>query len=324
MSRKDYYKILNVAKDATVDDIKKSYRELAKKYHPDKNPNNTEAEEKFKEISEAYEVLSDADKRKKYDNNDRFSGFDFSGMRGNRAIRVGENIRLNIKLTLEEIFSGVKKTYRYKRNDFCSSCDGHGGKDVDVCKTCNGTGAVMQVFNTPIGQVRQAFDCPHCSGIGETYKTKCGDCNGSGVKSIEDTIEIDIPSGVFDGATFAVGGKGHAIRSGRHGDLYCVVNEIPHHKFVRDGNNLKTNLKLSYPQLVLGDKVEIETIEGGKIRVNIPEHSQVDTNLKVVGKGMTEFKNNNRGDLIINIGVNIPKKIDEETKELLEKLKTKV
>jgi molecular chaperone DnaJ len=323
MSRKDYYAILNVSKDASADDIKKSYRDLAKKFHPDRNPNNKEAEEKFKEISEAYEILSDVDKRKRYDNNDMFSGFGFSGRPAQRAVRVGENIKLNIKLTLEEIFSGVKKTYKYKRNDSCSTCDGHGGTDSKTCGTCNGTGAVMQVFNTPIGQIRQAFECPQCHGVGETYKTECTDCKGSGVKLVEETIDVNIPYGVLDGSTFVLGGKGHSIRGGRPGDLFCVVNEIPNHKFIRDGKNLKTNLKLSYPQLVLGDKVEIETIDGSKIRVSVPEYSQVDTNLKIVGKGMKEYKTDNRGDLIINVGIDIPKKIDEETRELLEKLKEK-
>jgi len=325
MSRKDYYQILGVTKEASVEEIKKAYRDLAKKWHPDKNPNNAEAEEKFKEISEAYETLSDSDKKHRYDNNDRFSGFnfDFSGMGRQRHVRVGESIKLNLKLTLEEIFSGVKKSYKYKRKDSCSSCDGHGGSDSQTCPSCNGTGAVVQIFNTPVGQIRQAMECPTCNGSGQTYKDKCNVCNGEGVKLVDETIEVDIPYGVSDGTTFVMGGKGNAIKSGRHGDLYFVVNELPHHKFVRDGNNLKINLKLSYPQLVLGDKVEVETIDGGKIRVNIPEHSQVDTNLKIVGKGMTEFRSANRGDMIINLGINIPKKIDEETKELLEKLKTK-
>jgi molecular chaperone DnaJ len=325
MSRKDYYKILGITKEASSDEIKKAYRDLAKKWHPDKNPNNAEAEEKFKEISEAYEVLSDSDKKHRYDNNDRFSGFnfDFSNMGYQRPMRVGDNIKLNVKLTLEEIFSGVKKTFKYKRKDSCSSCNGHGGSDIQSCQTCNGSGAVVQIFNTPIGQIRQAMECPECNGSGQTYKNKCNDCNGEGVKLVDDTVEIEVPYGVSNGAVFILNGKGNGIKSGRHGDLYFVINELPHHKFVRDGNNLKFNLKLSYPQLVLGDKVEIDTIDGGKIRVNIPEHSQVDTNLKVVGKGMTEFKNVNRGDMIITLGINIPKKIDDETREILEKLKMK-
>lgn len=325
MSKKNYYEILGVTKESSSDDIKKAYRDLAKKWHPDKNPNNSEAEEKFKDISEAYEILSDPEKKNRYDNAERFSGFnfDFSGMGRQRPMRVGESIKLNVKLTLEEIFSGVKKTYKFKRKDICSSCDGHGGSDIITCPTCNGSGAVVQTFNTPIGYIRQAIECPDCNGSGQTYKNKCNVCNGDGVKLVDETVEIDVPHGVLEGATFIVGGKGHAIKSGRHGDLYFVINELPHHRFVRDGNNLKIKLNLSYPQLVLGDKVEVETIDGSKIRVNIPEQSQVDTNLKVVGKGMSQFKGSNRGDMIITLGINIPKKIDEETRDILERLKTK-
>jgi molecular chaperone DnaJ len=323
MSKKNYYEILGVSKESSSDDIKKAYRNLAKLYHPDKNPNNSEAEENFKQVSEAYETLSDPEKKNRYDNAERFSGFGFNNTGRQRPIRVGEIIKLNVKLTLEEIFSGVKKTYKFKRNDICSSCDGHGGTDIITCSTCNGSGILVQTFNTPIGYIRQAIECPDCNGSGQTYKNKCDVCNGDGVNLVDETVEINVPYGVLDGATFIMGGKGHAIKSGRHGDLYIVINELPHHKFIRDGNNLKIKLNLSYPQLVLGDKVEVETIDGSRIRVNIPEFSQVDTNLKVIGKGMAEFKGSNRGDMIITLGVNIPKKIDDETRDVLEKLKTK-
>jgi len=323
MSKKNYYEILGVSKESSSDDIKKAYRNLAKLYHPDKNPNNSEAEENFKQVSEAYETLSDPEKKNRYDNAERFSGFGFNNTGRQRPIRVGESIKLNVKLTLEEIFSGVKKTYKFKRNDICSSCDGHGGTDIITCSTCNGSGILVQTFNTPIGYIRQAIECPDCNGSGQTYKNKCDVCNGDGVNLVDETVEINVPYGVLDGATFIMGGKGHAIKSGRHGDLYIIINELPHHKFIRDGNNLKIKLNLSYPQLVLGDKVEVETIDGSRIRVNIPEFSQVDTNLKVIGKGMAEFKGSNRGDMIITLGVNIPKKIDDETRDVLEKLKTK-
>jgi molecular chaperone DnaJ len=333
MSKKDYYESLGLTKGATTEEIKKAYRSLAKEWHPDKNPNNTEAEEKFKEISEAYEVLSDPDKKNKYDTyghakggNGGFEDFynsAFGSMFRNRqrnAVRKGENLNLTVKLTLEEVYSGIKKKFKYKKTDSCASCDGHGGSNIHECPTCKGGGRVVRTVNTPIGVMQEAITCPTCSGIGSTYDVSCKVCNGSGTTSIDQEIEVDIPNGVENGMTFIMAGKGQAIRSGISGDLHITILELPHKVFVRSGSDLRMNLKLSYPQLVLGDKVEINTIDGARIRINIPSHSEVGTSLKVQTKGMKIFNEEKTGDLYVNLNVDIPKTVSEEEIALLEQL----
>lgn len=334
MSKKDYYEVLGVNKNASADEIKKAYRKLAMELHPDKNPDNKEAEEKFKEVSEAYEHLSDTDKRAKYDR------FGHSGPQGNpfgdgfgfgfnpfgrreqqQQQRVGEDMNLIVNLTLEEFYLGTVKRYKYNRNAKCKPCDGNGGTGSHSCPKCNGRGVIIQGIDTPFGQIRQMMPCNVCDGIGKTYDTECEICKGKGVTTAEEIVELNVPHGVREGATFVFEEKGHAIKSGNSGDLNIKIMQTPHKVFTRVNNELKMNLKLSYPQLVLGDKVDIETIDGGKIRVNIPEYSDVGTNLRIQNKGMKEYQGENRGDLIINLMVDIPKKINDETKELLTKLK---
>lgn len=331
MAKKDYYEILGVKKDASSDEIKNAYRTLAKKWHPDKNQNNKEAEEKFKEISEAYEHLSDKNKKAKYD---RF-GHDYNGgsynhqnpfadlfRQNKKQVRVGENMNLVLKLTLEEIYSGVKKRYKYKRTESCSGCSGHGGTGTHNCKTCDGSGVVVgNVMNTPFGYIQQTYTCNACDGVGTTYDVKCNTCSGKGVTELEETIEINVPHGVFNGMTFVMQGKGHAIRNGQTGDLHINVMELPHKVFTRVNDDLKMNLKLSYSQLVLGDKVDIETVDGGKIRVNIPPLSDVGNNLKIQNKGLKPYDAETRGDLIVNLSIKMPTSVSDSEKELLEKLK---
>lgn len=328
MSKKDYYEVLGVAKNASADEIKKAYRNLAKEYHPDKNPDNKEAEEKFKEVSEAYEILSDSNKKAKYDqyghgSNGGSYGNPFADFfrRRQKAERVGENMSLMIKLTLEEIYNGTKKTYKYNRNVSCDDCDGHGGTGMHECDACGGTGMSTIVINTPVGYIHQQTICSSCEGAGSTYDTVCQTCSGSGTKVQEETIDVDIPHGVFNGMTFIMGGKGHAIKGGRSGDLHINVMELKHEIFTRNNDDLKMNLKLSYSQLVLGDKVEIPTIEGTRIRINIPPHSEVGANLKVQGKGLKPYQRENRSDMIVTLGIEIPKTITDTERELLEKLK---
>lgn len=333
MSKKDYYESLGLTKGASADEIKKAYRSLAKEWHPDKNPNNKEAEEKFKEISEAYEVLSDPDKKSKYDTYGHAKGgsggFEdfynsaFGNMFRNRnkSVRKGENLNLTVKLTLEEIYSGVNKKFKYKKTESCEACSGHGGSDIHQCPTCKGNGRVARTVNTPVGVMQEVINCPTCSGIGTTYDVSCKVCNGSGTTTIDQEIDIDIPSGVENGMTFVMAGKGQAIRSGISGDLHITILELPHKVFVRSGSDLRMNLKLSYPQLVLGDKVEINTIDGARIRMNIPSHSDVDSNLKVQTKGMKIFGSDKTGDLYVNLNVEIPKTVSEEEIALLEQLK---
>lgn len=340
MSKRDYYEVLGVDKNATPEEIKKAYRKLAKESHPDKNPDDKEAEEKFKLGAEAYEVLNDADKRAKYDRyghneseygnhvnmDDIFSRFgDIFGRNMQPVERVGQNMNLILKLTLNEIFTGVTKKYKYNRTDSCETCNGHGGTDVNSCPVCKGSGNVTRVIQTNMGMMRQTSPCQVCDGTGSTFTTQCPDCKGDGLKTIEEIIELQVPSGVIDGMTFIMGGKGHGIKSGRAGDLLIRVQELQHDIFTRSGSDLRMNLKLKYPQMVLGDKVDIETIEGTNIRVTIPEFSEVGSNLRIQNKGMkTMNREDNRGDLILTLGVEIPKEINDDVKSLLIDLKEKL
>lgn len=334
MVKKDYYEVLGVEKTASTDEIKKAYRKLAKEFHPDKNAGDKEAEEKFKEISEAYEHLSDPQKKEKYDqfghsNGNLFNDFaDFAGFRGfggftnrRKQVRVGETLTLGLKLTLEEIFTGVKKTYKYNRQENCHDCGGIGGLNSHTCTNCGGSGEAMEQLNTPFGVFAQVSTCHICEGTGTSYDVACQTCNGGGLKTIEEVIDIDVPNGVQNNMTFLMKGKGNSIKGGIAGDLHIQVIEKPHEVFTRINDDLKMRLKLTYRQLVLGDKVEISTIDGSKIRISIPPHSDVDTNLKIQKKGLKKFKSQERGDLIVNLGIEIPKTITEDEREILEKLK---
>lgn len=334
MSKKDYYESLGLTKSASAEEIKKAYRSLAKEWHPDKNPNNKEAEEKFKEISEAYEVLSDPNKKNNYDTYGNIKGgsSDFEDFfnsafgsvfrNSGKSIRKGENLNLTVKLTLEEIYSGVNKKFKYKRTESCEQCHGQGGSDIHQCPTCKGSGRILRTINTPFGLGQEATYCSTCNGIGTTYDVSCGSCKGSGTVTVDQEIDVKIPSGVENGMKFVMAGKGQAIRSGISGDLHITILEVPHKLFVRSGSDLRMNLKLSYPQLVLGDKVEINAIDGVRIRMNIPSHSEVGTNLKVQTKGMKMFNSDKTGDLYVNLNVDIPKTVSEEEKVLLEQLRS--
>lgn len=335
MSKRDYYEVLGLAKGASQDEIKKAYRKLAKELHPDRGGD----EDKFKEVSEAYEVLSDEDKKSKYDRfghnsdnrgnpDDMFRGFhDIFGRhfsQGHRQVRVGETLSLTVKLTLEEIFSGVNKTYSYNRNVSCTDCDGHGGTDPYDCPACNGTGMVTNLTRTPMGVFQSSQPCPSCDATGTKHKTPCNTCNGSGLNNVKETIDVTVPAGIQNGMTFVMEGKGQGIKSGENGDLHIKIIELPHKVFTRVGADLKMNLKLTYPQLVLGDKVEIETIEGSKIRMSVPEYSDVGSNLRVPFKGINVYGKEGRGDLIVTLGIEIPKKLDDDAKEAVINLKEKL
>jgi molecular chaperone DnaJ len=332
MSKKDYYEVLGLKKSATGDEIKKAYRKLAKEHHPDKGG----SEDKFKEISEAYDTLSDSDKKANYDRfghskggqqDNPFGGFRNpfrGGFTGAPQPRFGNHMSLLVKLTLEEIFTGAKKTYKYSRKVKCGTCKGHGGEDIVDCGVCGGSGHVLNVYNTPVGQIQQVSQCDACSGLGTTYTKQCKTCNGHGLVDGTETIEVDIPAGVIEGMTFVMEGKGHGIRGGNEGDLHIKVHEIPHKTYTRSGSDLKMTLKLSYPQLILGDKVDIETIDGSKIRISIPEHSDVGNNLRIPYKGVKTYGKDGRGDVMITLGIDIPKTIDDDTKSLIIDLKEKL
>jgi len=321
MSKRDYYEALGVEKYATADEIKKNYRNLAKEFHPDKNPDNKEAEERFKEVSEAYETLSNEEKRAKYDLFGHSQHRQTQETRRHRrtVVKNGENIILQLKITLEEIYTGINKQYKFKRKIACETCQGHGGTDSVNCDTCSGN--KVGIIDTPMGQFQHAFTCNACNGSGIVFTKSCVTCNSTGVKLHEEIINIEIPSGVENGMTYVMGGFGHMVKGGAAGDLHINLIEELHKIYTRNGPNLKMNLKLTYSQLVLGDKVELDTIDGGKIRVTIPEYSDVGSNLRVPNKGLKVYDKEERGDIIITLGITIPKHINSMTKELIEKLK---
>ena len=323
MAKRDYYEVLGLKKDATEAEIKKAYRNLAKEFHPDKNPDNEAAKELFQEIQQAYETLSDKDKRARYDQfGHNGNSFARNQPTYQKPFRAGSNTKLNIKLTLEEIYSGVSKTYKYHREGKCHTCHGHGGTDLSDCSMCHGNGVVVQIIRTPFGQIQHPMICPECEGIGQKYSKECSDCKGSGLERVEEKIDLDVPHGIEDGTEFVFRGGGNSVKGGEYGDLIIKVMEVPHKVFKRtSAGDLQMTLKLTYPQLVLGDKVDIETIDGGKIRITVPEHSDVGTNLRVQNKGMKPYKSDTRGDLIVTLGISIPKQIGQTAKDLLEKLK---
>jgi len=329
MSKKDYYEVLGVKKNCTEVELKKAYRGLVKLHHPDKGGD----EDIFKSISEAYDVLSNSEKRNNYDrfghNTPNFGGYNgdpFSSQRGfNRGQKpVGNNMSLILKLTLEDIYNGVKKTYKYKRDIPCGSCNGIGGSELVTCNSCGGKGIKVRIYNTPMGQVQQLVTCDTCSGNGEIYSVECKSCHGSGLESSEETVNVVVPSGVFEGMVLIMEGKGHGVKGGNQGDLHIKIMELQHDYYVRNGSDLKLKLKLTYPQLILGGKVDIITIEGKNIRVTIPEYSNVGSNLRIPFKGLKDYGNDNRGDILISLDIDIPTDIDSETREIIEQLKEKL
>ena len=340
MSKRDYYEVLGISKPSNQEEIKKAYRKKSMEHHPDKGGK----EDDFKEIAEAYETLSDSKKKESYDvyghntprqNQGAANPFDmFAEMFGRGGFnpfannqqqrqrqRRGTDLNLTVKLTLEEIFTGVTKKFRYKRNETCVSCLGSGGNGKKQCPTCQGAGMVAEIINTPIGQIRNAVACNTCDGEGHIVDKECGFCGGHGVMSIEDNVDINIPYGVGDGVRLAMGTKGNSIKNGVTGDLIITIMELAHERFVRNGNDLRLMLGLTYPQLILGDKVEIPTIEGTKIRITVPEYTKVGDTLRIQNKGLKQHNTNHRGDMILQIDLVIPKEVGDEERKLIEELK---
>lgn len=356
MSKRDYYDILGVSRNADQAEIKSAYRKLAIKYHPDKNPNNTEAEEKFKEAAEAYEILSNPEKRQRYDRfghsgtaggfggggmnmedifsqfGDIFGGggspfesfFGGGGQRGGRRVAKGSNLRIKVKLTLHEIAKGSEKKIKVNKQVVCTTCDGSGAKDKSSfhnCRTCGGTGTVRRVTNTILGQMQTTSTCPTCNGEGVEISAKCPVCHGDGLVRGEETISINIPAGVSEGMQLSMSGKGNAApRGGVPGDLIILIEEIPHETLKRDGTNVIYDLYINFVDATLGTSAEIPTIDG-KAKIKIEPGTQGGKILRLKGKGIPEVNSYHKGDQLVYVNVWTPKVVSPEEKELLERLR---
>ncbi|MBK7587255.1 MAG: molecular chaperone DnaJ [Bacteroidetes bacterium] len=355
--KRDFYEILGVSKNASADEIKKAYRKVAMQYHPDKNPGDKAAEEKFKAAAEAYEVLSNADKKQRYDQYGHaglggaaggggFGGGGFGGMRmedifenfgdvfgggfggggsrsrggGNR----GSNLRVKVKLNYEEILKGAHKTIKVKKYVRCDTCAGVGAKDkssIQNCSTCGGSGQVRRTQQTFLGQMQTVTTCPACNGDGSQILNKCSPCKGEGRVYGEDTISLDIPAGVQEGMQLSVNGKGNAgERNGPAGDLLVVIEEEKHAELMREGLNVLFELKLSFPEVVMGLEAEVPPITG-KAKIKIPAGTQAGKILRLKGKGFPSVNSYEKGDQLININVWTPQHLSSEEKKILEKLK---
>ncbi|WP_106481372.1 molecular chaperone DnaJ [Butyricimonas faecalis] len=358
MEKRDYYEVLGVSKSADATEIKKAYRKLALKYHPDKNPGDKEAEEKFKEAAEAYDVLSNEEKRHRYDQfgyagvggagqggfgggmsmDDIFSQFGdifgsfggfsgfggFGGGRGSRRVNRGTNLRVKVKMSLQEIATGIEKKIKVKKYVACQHCNGTGAKDgksYSTCSTCKGSGQVTRVQNTILGAMQTTSTCPTCEGEGKIINEKCTFCNGEGVLMSEEVISINIPAGVAEGMQLSLSGKGNAARHGGvNGDLIVLIEEEEHPELVRDGNDLLYNVFIGYPEAVLGETVEIPTIEG-KVKVKIEAGTQPGKILRLRGKGLPDVNGYGKGDLLAKVNVWIPKNLSKDEKKLVEKMR---
>ena len=356
----DYYKILGVERTATADEIKRAYKKVAIKYHPDRNPGDKEAEEKFKQAAQAYDVLRDPDKRARYDQfgaagvdgaaggfggfgaggmdlNDIFRNFGdifggafggfggFGGGRGQRQYR-GSDMRMKVRLTLEEISTGVTKKFKVRKDITCTECHGTGcaaGHSPETCPTCHGQGYVIQSRRSFLGMMQTQEVCPNCHGEGTIIKHTCSHCHGEGVTSGEEIVEIKIPAGVAEGMVVNVPGKGNAAkRGGVPGDIQVLIEEEPHKDFIRDDTDLIYNLLLTVSQAALGDTIDIPTLTG-KARIKIEPGTQPGTALRLRGKGLPAVQGYGvgTGDIVVNISVYIPEHLTKEERKAFEALR---
>lgn len=358
--KRDYYEVLGVAKNATADEIKKAYRKKAVQYHPDRNPGDKEAEEKFKEAAEAYDVLSDADKRARYDRFGHsmgqqggpggFGGFGggfgggftmedifeqfgdiFGDMGGRRRggqprkhVNKGSDLRVTVKLSLKDIMNGVEKKIKLPRQVACEHCNGTGAKDgtaFKTCSRCNGTGYISTVHQTFLGVQQSTSVCPECNGEGKIITEPCSFCSGTGVQKKEEVVSFQIPAGVTDGMILTMRGQGNAPRHGGiNGDLLIVIQEEKDSELIRDGNDLIYNLMLDFPTAALGGTAEVPTVEG-RARLKIAPGTQPGKVLRLRGKGLPEYNTGNRGDILVNVMVYVPENITDAEKSAIESLR---
>lgn len=352
MSKRDYYNVLGLEKGASESEIKKAYRKKAVQYHPDKNPDDKEAEEKFKEAAEAYEVLSNPEKKQMYDQYGHagmggagggggrggFGGMDMDdifsqfgdvfggggGRRGGRRVNKGSNLRVKVKLTLDDVVKGVEKKIKVNKSVSCQPCSGTGAKDAsgyNTCSTCNGSGQVTRVANTILGAMQTSSTCPSCRGEGKTIIDKCKTCHGDGITRDDEVITIQIPAGVAEGMQLSVGGKGNmGARGGVAGDLIVVIEEVEHDLLKREGTNLYYDHYISFVDATLGTQVEIPTVEG-KAKINIVAGTQSGKVLRLKGKGVPDVNGYGRGDILVNINVWTPQELTKAERKTLEELK---
>ncbi|MDR2401909.1 MAG: molecular chaperone DnaJ [Cytophagales bacterium] len=354
---KDFYEILGVSKTASQDEIKSAYRKLAVKYHPDKNPGDKSAEEKFKEISEAYDTLGNSEKRNRYDqfgtagNSSGFGGFnaedifnsvfgggfggfnDFFGGRSHfsssysKKQRQGKNLRITIKATLQDIANGATKKIKLKHYVTCEQCKGNGARDsscISKCVKCNGSGIIASKVSTALGQLVTQRECPHCEGTGSTITNKCEKCNGEGRIYVENVVEINIPRGIQEDMEFAIQGYGDAApRGGMSGDLLISVSEIKDNEFERDGDNVFYELNINILEAIFGTKKEVKTLYAKipTVDIDIEPGTQSGKLIKLKGKGIKNVHNGNVGDQIVFIQVYTPTELTSEEKELFNKLR---
>lgn len=356
MSKRDYYEILGVSKNATADEIKKAYRKVAIKFHPDKNPDDPTAEDKFKEAAEAYEILSNPEKRQRYDrfghqgvngggfggggmnmedifsqfgdifggSGNPFESFFGGGGRGQARRRKGPNLRIKLKLTLEEVANGVEKKIKVKRYVTCKVCDGNGAKNgtsLQTCTMCGGSGQVRKVMNTMLGQMVSNSTCPNCRGEGKIVTDTCDACKGDGRMMEEEVIPIKIPAGVSEGMQLSMSGKGNVpIRGGIPGDLLIVIEEEEHEVLKREGNNIVYDLYINFADAALGTSTEVPTIDG-VVKIKIEPATQSGKILRLRGKGIQDINGYGRGDQLIHVNIWTPKQLTKEEKAILEGLR---